>query len=135
MVFCPLRGGFIIPRPMGVVGDFKNCSEFRIVDGNKHIAMWAFGGKTQIAKMFHEFGKKFKNTLKVDDDDIDPHELLPKNLFPVFTITYSENMMRGSLEFKTWQIDKIELTTIPKPIFEAFKDPKLKEGSIMDMRN
>ena len=115
--------------------NFKNCSEFRIVDGNKHIAMWAFGGKTQIAKMFHEFGKKFKNTLKVDDDDIDPHELLPKNLFPVFTITYSENMMRGSMEFKTWQIDKIELTTIPKPIFEAFKDPKLKERSIMDMRN
>ena len=115
--------------------NFKNCSEFRIVDGNKHIAMWAFGGKTQIAKMFHEFGKKFKNTLKVDDDDIDPHELLPKNLFPVFTITYSENMMRGSMEFKTWQIDKIELTTIPKPIFEAFNDPKLKERSIMDMRN
>ena len=61
--------------------------------------------------------------------------MLPKNLFPVFTITYSENMMRGSMEFKTWQIDKIEPTTIPINIFEAYKDPKLKEGSIMDMMN
>jgi hypothetical protein len=112
--------------------NFKKCSEFNAEIDKKHIAMWGFGGNPKIAKMFHEFGKQFKNTLK-EDDDIDPHELLPKHLFPVFSITYSENMMSHRMDFKTWQIDKIELTTIPISRFEAYKDPKLKEGSIMDM--
>lgn len=115
--------------------DFPNCREFRVVDGEKHIAMWAYGGKPQIANMFHTFSEKFKNTLEMEDEDVDPAELLPKNMFPVFIVFYNESLYGGNMDFKTSLIDKIEQTNISLEVFEAYKDPKLNEGSVQDMMN
>ena len=114
---------------------FPGCKEFNAVDGEKYIAMWAYGGKPEVAKMFHEFGDKFKNTMGMEDEDVDPAELLPKHLFPVYTATYSESMYGGSMDFKTSQLVNLEQVNIDIGTFEAYKDSKLKEGTMMDAMN
>ncbi len=115
--------------------NFPNCNEYRIVDGDKYMAVWAYNGKPGIAKMFHEFSEKFKNSMGMEDEDSDALAGLPKEIFPIFTITYEENMMSGLMLFKTSYIEQLQETDIPLSIFEAYKDPRLKEGSMMDMMN
>ncbi|MFQ5771262.1 MAG: hypothetical protein ACE5HX_12040 [bacterium] len=115
--------------------NFPNCNEFRVVDGNKYIAIWAYSRKPHLSKMFHTFTEEFKSSFDMEDEEIEPEELLPKDKFPVLTITYEENMMGGNMDFQTQLIEKVQETRIPISVFEAYKDPKLKEGSMMDMMN
>ncbi|MFQ5825582.1 MAG: hypothetical protein ACE5JB_16200 [bacterium] len=113
--------------------NFPNCSEFRgVVEGNKHFLMWAYGGNPGLSKMFHELDKEFENSFGIDDEEKEPYALLPKDKFPVLTITYEENIMTSQMDYQVYKTLKVEETDIPLSIFQAYKDPNLKEVSMMD---
>ena len=117
------------------VNEFSNCVEYRFDEGSEAISMWAYKDKPRVAKMFHEASEKFRDSFGAKNDEVDPHDLLPNDQFPVLTVTYSENMMRGQMELKAEEIVSVKETTIEKKLFEAYNDPSLTESSMMDMMN
>ena len=117
------------------INEFPQCEEYSVVQGNKNIVLWATGTKPRLTKMLYEMAKDFKSSFGMaDDDDVDPWELIPNKL-PVLTVTYEEDMMRGRTQFEVVEILSVKETKIPAKIFEEYKNPELKKGSMMDMMN
>jgi hypothetical protein len=114
------------------INRFSQCEEYRVTYGNKNIAVWATDAEPGLIKQMSQIGREFKSGSGMEDEnEADPWELLPNKL-PALTITYTENMMSG-IEFAIEEILSAMETTFTEKTFNEFKNPNLREVSMMNM--
>jgi hypothetical protein len=111
------------------INKFSQCEEYRVVYGDKNIALWATSSKPRLIKMMNKIGQEFKSSFGMqDDDDLEPWELLPDKL-PALIITFEDNMMAG-IKFEVEETLSATETTIPPKTFDEFKNPELNKVSM-----